>query len=237
MEAPSCYHKNKLTIAAIFVSSMLFCLSKPVVLGFSSYETGNFNEKEKLQVGSRPPRCVNKCSSCRPCMATLVIQPNDIKGDPKLQAMMNVTMISIITFPGNANAGIRFQRTQRKNKLLRSSSTPILCVPHGSAVAESGHRSKPITVTASSHNRMQRTPSDGNMRQTAIPKKNSPLSSTRSLGAHDSFKEEGADSVSSPTLSLAGGDVGSKGGAAQGFGDYREGKHMVDDYYQNMIET
>ncbi|KAE8664286.1 Detected protein of unknown function [Hibiscus syriacus] len=111
--------------------------------------------------------------------------------------------------------------------LLRSSSTPILCVPHGSAVAESGHRSKPITVTASSHNMMQRTPSDGNMRQTSIPKKHSPLSSTRSLGAHDSFKEEGTDSISSPTLSLAGGDVGSKGGAAQGFGDYGEGKQWL----------
>ncbi|GMJ15863.1 hypothetical protein HRI_005255500 [Hibiscus trionum] len=125
--------------------------------------------------------------------------------------------------------------------LLRSSSTPILCIPQSSAVADSGHRSssKPITVTASSHNRIQRTPSDSNVRQTAVPKKHSPspLISTRSLGAQDSFKEDGTDNIGSSTLSLAGGDVGSKGGAAQGFGDYGEGKQMVDEYYQNLIKT
>ena len=30
-----------------------------------------------LQLGSRPPGCVNKCMNCRPCMATLVIPPHD----------------------------------------------------------------------------------------------------------------------------------------------------------------
>ncbi|KAK8597463.1 hypothetical protein V6N13_094870 [Hibiscus sabdariffa] len=86
--------------------------------------------------------------------------------------------------------------------LLRSSSTPVLCIPQRSAVAESGHRSstKPITMTASSHNMIQRTPSDGNMRQTAIPKKHSPLMSSRSLGAQDSLKEEGTDNIGSSTL-------------------------------------
>ncbi|KAK8509326.1 hypothetical protein V6N13_062375 [Hibiscus sabdariffa] len=120
--------------------------------------------------------------------------------------------------------------------LLRSSSTPILCIP---AVADSGHRSstKPITMTASSHNMIQRTPSDGNMRQTAIPKKHSPLMSSRSLGAQDSLKEEGIDNIGSSALSLAGGNVGSNDGAAQGFGGYGEGKQMIDDYYQNLIET
>jgi hypothetical protein len=29
----------------------------------------------KLVLGSRPPRCVNKCLSCRPCMAALVPSP------------------------------------------------------------------------------------------------------------------------------------------------------------------
>ncbi|KAL4283028.1 hypothetical protein GQ457_16G000740 [Hibiscus cannabinus] len=127
--------------------------------------------------------------------------------------------------------------------LLRSSSTPVLCIPQSSAVAESGHRSstKPITMTASSHNMIQRTPSDGNMRQTAIPKKHSPLMSSRSLGAQDSLKEEGTDNIGSSTLSLAGGNVGSNNGAgagaAQGFGGYGEGKQMIDDYYQNLIKT
>jgi hypothetical protein len=29
----------------------------------------------KLVLGSRPPGCVNKCLSCRPCMAALVPSP------------------------------------------------------------------------------------------------------------------------------------------------------------------
>lgn len=32
--------------------------------------------QNKLVLGSRPPRCVNKCLSCRPCMAALVISPH-----------------------------------------------------------------------------------------------------------------------------------------------------------------
>ncbi|KAL2338384.1 hypothetical protein Fmac_012830 [Flemingia macrophylla] len=31
---------------------------------------------KKLVLGSRPPKCVNKCLSCRPCMAALVISPH-----------------------------------------------------------------------------------------------------------------------------------------------------------------
>ena len=48
-------------------------------VGFPCYKTGSVNEREKLQMGSRPPACLNKCSSCRPCMATLVIQPPERK--------------------------------------------------------------------------------------------------------------------------------------------------------------
>ncbi|XWS70429.1 hypothetical protein CRYUN_Cryun03dG0047500 [Craigia yunnanensis] len=54
-------------------------LTLAVGLGFPSYKTASVNEREKLQVGSRPPACLNKCSSCRPCMATLVIQPPERK--------------------------------------------------------------------------------------------------------------------------------------------------------------
>ncbi|KAI8544310.1 hypothetical protein RHMOL_Rhmol08G0286600 [Rhododendron molle] len=32
----------------------------------------------KMVLGSRPPGCVNKCMSCRPCMAILVIPPHVI---------------------------------------------------------------------------------------------------------------------------------------------------------------
>ncbi|CAL0330497.1 unnamed protein product [Lupinus luteus] len=33
-------------------------------------------KQNKLVLGSRPPRCVNKCLNCKPCMATLVISPH-----------------------------------------------------------------------------------------------------------------------------------------------------------------
>ncbi|GAB4828276.1 hypothetical protein Ancab_035189 [Ancistrocladus abbreviatus] len=33
----------------------------------------------KLVLGSRPPRCINRCMSCRPCMAVLVIPPHKKK--------------------------------------------------------------------------------------------------------------------------------------------------------------
>ena len=32
-----------------------------------------------MVLGSRPPACVNKCMSCRPCEATLVIPPHQTK--------------------------------------------------------------------------------------------------------------------------------------------------------------
>lgn len=35
-------------------------------------------EESKMVIGSKPPACVNKCKSCRPCMATLVV-PNHQK--------------------------------------------------------------------------------------------------------------------------------------------------------------
>ncbi|KAL6497069.1 hypothetical protein OROGR_028998 [Orobanche gracilis] len=34
------------------------------------------DELRKMVLGSRPPGCVNKCMSCRPCEATLVIPPH-----------------------------------------------------------------------------------------------------------------------------------------------------------------
>ncbi|KAI8538741.1 hypothetical protein RHMOL_Rhmol07G0005400 [Rhododendron molle] len=35
-------------------------------------------KQRKMMIGSRPPGCVNKCMSCRPCVATLVvIHPHD----------------------------------------------------------------------------------------------------------------------------------------------------------------
>ncbi|KAH9760662.1 EIN3-binding F-box protein 1 [Citrus sinensis] len=51
-------------VAVILVSLLTSLTSKPVY---------GVTGREKL-VGSRPPGCVNKCLSCKPCTATLVIQ-------------------------------------------------------------------------------------------------------------------------------------------------------------------
>ncbi|KAK8581693.1 hypothetical protein V6N13_144705 [Hibiscus sabdariffa] len=36
----------------------------------------NRSKQEKMVLGSWPPKCANKCFSCRPCMAALVASPN-----------------------------------------------------------------------------------------------------------------------------------------------------------------
>ncbi|KAL1372329.1 hypothetical protein AAHE18_01G195900 [Arachis hypogaea] len=49
----------------------------------SSSSNNNNNNglmQKKLVLGSRPPRCVNKCLNCRPCMAALVITPHHRDG-------------------------------------------------------------------------------------------------------------------------------------------------------------
>ncbi|KAG5594166.1 hypothetical protein H5410_035398 [Solanum commersonii] len=33
-----------------------------------------------VMLGSNPPKCVNRCKGCRPCIATLVIPPHTNKG-------------------------------------------------------------------------------------------------------------------------------------------------------------
>ncbi|XWS17814.1 hypothetical protein CRYUN_Cryun33cG0100300 [Craigia yunnanensis] len=50
---------------------------------------------------------VNKCSSCKAYMATLIIQPPILnEGDTEHHATLKV--ISTISSPGNANEGIRY---------------------------------------------------------------------------------------------------------------------------------
>ncbi|KAI4344138.1 hypothetical protein L6164_011404 [Bauhinia variegata] len=59
----------------IFVFSFTFFLTE----GSASVEVHTKDLKE-LVLGSRPPRCLNKCLNCRPCMATLVISPHQRNG-------------------------------------------------------------------------------------------------------------------------------------------------------------
>lgn len=46
--------------------------------GSLTLDTKKGLEQNKMVIGSKPPACVNKCKSCRPCMATLVV-PNHQK--------------------------------------------------------------------------------------------------------------------------------------------------------------
>ncbi|KAI9192470.1 hypothetical protein LWI28_023306 [Acer negundo] len=81
------YQSGGLPVAMILIIMLLLISlipSKTVGLGFPSYKKDRectsvqLKEKEKV-VGSRPPGCSNKCLTCRPCMATLVIQPHQWK--------------------------------------------------------------------------------------------------------------------------------------------------------------
>ncbi|XP_010048201.2 EPIDERMAL PATTERNING FACTOR-like protein 8 [Eucalyptus grandis] len=65
----SLYHHRGLK-AAVILACFLLCFT-PITVGEGTKVLKNRRE----MVGSRPPICVNRCLSCRPCMATLVIHP------------------------------------------------------------------------------------------------------------------------------------------------------------------
>ncbi|KAA8541914.1 hypothetical protein F0562_023066 [Nyssa sinensis] len=73
-------HGLKVAVTVILISSLTFLPSKSVGLGLSSLSEISVQQR-KMVLGSRPPGCVNKCMSCRPCMATLVIHPHQKRGD------------------------------------------------------------------------------------------------------------------------------------------------------------
>ncbi|KAL8464686.1 hypothetical protein ACS0TY_034262 [Phlomoides rotata] len=61
-------------VSAIFLSSLTLL---PSISGeFEGSSSRYDDELRKMVLGSRPPGCVNKCMSCRPCEATLVIPPH-----------------------------------------------------------------------------------------------------------------------------------------------------------------
>ncbi|KAG5000853.1 hypothetical protein AAZX31_08G209300 [Glycine max] len=70
-------HGLKLPITVLFIFFLSFLPSKSggSVMVESTREG---LEESKMVIGSKPPACVNKCKSCRPCMATLVV-PNHQK--------------------------------------------------------------------------------------------------------------------------------------------------------------
>ncbi|KAG6589847.1 EPIDERMAL PATTERNING FACTOR-like protein 8 [Cucurbita argyrosperma subsp. argyrosperma] len=56
-------------------SSLLLILPLIFSLSLSHPTSGNedSSKQKELVIGSRPPRCFNKCLNCRPCVAALVI--------------------------------------------------------------------------------------------------------------------------------------------------------------------
>ncbi|XP_052176878.1 EPIDERMAL PATTERNING FACTOR-like protein 8 [Diospyros lotus] len=78
-------HGLKLAVGAVILMSSLIMVflpsnSKSDALGLRLYRSAassrNYGKQTmKMVVGSKPPECVDKCMSCRPCMAALVPIP------------------------------------------------------------------------------------------------------------------------------------------------------------------
>ncbi|KAL5547833.1 hypothetical protein UlMin_003064 [Ulmus minor] len=75
MALSSVKHINGMKIAVVLISifSLTFFPSNSagLILGADDNDEG-LNKEMKVVLGSRPPRCVNKCLNCGPCSATLV---------------------------------------------------------------------------------------------------------------------------------------------------------------------
>ncbi|XXG55916.1 hypothetical protein AAC387_Pa03g3471 [Persea americana] len=77
------HYPNKMR--SVMVILIFYCAlllhTKPVLSGLAN-TGGNFKQQV---LGSRPPSCVDKCFSCRPCMATLVMPPHQKSPATKLK--------------------------------------------------------------------------------------------------------------------------------------------------------
>ncbi|KAL1565047.1 EPIDERMAL PATTERNING FACTOR-like protein 6 [Salvia divinorum] len=69
--------RNHLLLTFALTSIFLISSISGGIRASSSLE--DEEELRKMVLGSRPPACVNKCMSCRPCEATLVIPPRQTK--------------------------------------------------------------------------------------------------------------------------------------------------------------
>ncbi|RDY00439.1 hypothetical protein CR513_16384 [Mucuna pruriens] len=71
MDSPKVYlYGLKTSVTLILIISLTLFPSNS---GSTSTKDGKGLKQKKLVLGSRPPKCVNKCLSCNPCMAALVI--------------------------------------------------------------------------------------------------------------------------------------------------------------------
>ncbi|KAD2806164.1 hypothetical protein R6Q59_028844 [Mikania micrantha] len=75
--ARTCLRGLKTVFTAILLLSLTVSHS---ISGYGDEGVVSVRQNKKI-LGSRPPRCVNRCVNCSPCEATLVIpaHPNSIK--------------------------------------------------------------------------------------------------------------------------------------------------------------
>ncbi|XXG47898.1 hypothetical protein AAC387_Pa02g2465 [Persea americana] len=78
MALPRSYPNGLCTAVVILIFSSTFLPFIPVALVFSK-SSATSHKQRKPVLGSRPPQCINKCLSCSPCKATLVIPPHRSK--------------------------------------------------------------------------------------------------------------------------------------------------------------
>ncbi|MCD9558440.1 hypothetical protein HAX54_015814 [Datura stramonium] len=64
-------------LIVMLIYSLTFLLS-------ISGRSGERKQMRMVMLGSSPPKCVNRCKGCRPCMAALVIPPHTRKGSKTL---------------------------------------------------------------------------------------------------------------------------------------------------------
>ncbi|XP_047957744.1 EPIDERMAL PATTERNING FACTOR-like protein 8 [Salvia hispanica] len=69
------HHHHHLFFLTLALTSIIFLSSLPPSSG-GARASREEEELRKMVLGSRPPACVNRCMSCRPCEATLVIPPH-----------------------------------------------------------------------------------------------------------------------------------------------------------------
>ncbi|KAI4335714.1 hypothetical protein L6164_014334 [Bauhinia variegata] len=79
MDSPKSFlSRLRTSLALILIFSLTFFPS--ISEGSASLQDIKGLKQMELVLGSRPPRCVNKCLNCRPCMATLVVSPHQRNG-------------------------------------------------------------------------------------------------------------------------------------------------------------
>ncbi|XVE98336.1 hypothetical protein REPUB_Repub03eG0097500 [Reevesia pubescens] len=75
------HHPLELKIAVLNVMLIFYLtFSSSKSVGSVSITANDSSKQVKMVLGSRPPKCVNKCFSCRPCMAVLVASPHHRTG-------------------------------------------------------------------------------------------------------------------------------------------------------------